>query len=132
MSLNRLFSDTIYQLMWDTKKSENILIPRPLRGPTLDTKNSKVGRRRYDLSFQNWNKMQQLWITTMSQNIQVKACIVYEDPFDVVVVVFVLERATKLRSYWDGATVLSDRLVPFWCKEYICLVSCLKTAMDCP
>ena len=35
----------------------------------------------------------------MSQNIQVKACIVYEDPFDVVVVVFVLERATKLRSY---------------------------------
>ena len=35
----------------------------------------------------------------MSQNIQVKACIVYEDPFDVVVVVmFVLERATKLRS----------------------------------
>ena len=32
-------------------------------------------------------------------NIQVKACIVYEDPFDVVVVVFVLERATKLRSY---------------------------------
>ena len=39
MSLNRLFSDTIYQLMWDTKKSENILIPRPRRGPTLDTKN---------------------------------------------------------------------------------------------
>ena len=37
MSLNRLFSDTIYQLMWDTKKSENILIPRPRRGPTLDT-----------------------------------------------------------------------------------------------
>ena len=39
MSLNRLFSDTIYmyQLMWDTKKSENILVPRPRRGPTLDT-----------------------------------------------------------------------------------------------
>ena len=37
MSLNRLFSDTIYQLMWDTKKSEHILIPRPRRGPTLDT-----------------------------------------------------------------------------------------------
>ena len=53
MSLNRLFSDTIYQLMWDTKKIENILITRPRRGPTLDTKNSKVGRRRYDLSFQN-------------------------------------------------------------------------------
>ena len=53
MSLNRLFSDTIYQLMWDTKKSKNILIPRPRRGPTLDTKNSKVGRRRYDLLFQN-------------------------------------------------------------------------------
>ena len=86
MSLNRLFSDTIYQLMWDTKKSENILIPRPRRGPTLDT----------NKFFQNWNKMQQLWMTTMSQNIQVKACIVYEDPFDVVVVVFVLERATKL------------------------------------
>ena len=69
----------------------------------------------------------------MSQNIQVKACIVYEDPFDVVVVVvFVLERATKLRSYLDGATALSDRLVPFWCKDYICLVSCLKTTMDCP
>ena len=34
----------------------------------------------------------------MSQNIQVKACIVYEDPFDVVVVVFVLERATKLHK----------------------------------
>ena len=49
----------------------------------------------------------------MSQNIQVKACIVYEDPFDVVVVVFVLERATKLRPYLDGATTLSDRLVPF-------------------
>ena len=26
ISLNRLFSDTIYQLMWDTKKSENILM----------------------------------------------------------------------------------------------------------
>ena len=26
MCLNRLFSDTIYQLMWDTKKSENILM----------------------------------------------------------------------------------------------------------
>ena len=26
MSLNRLFSDTIYQLMWETKKSENILM----------------------------------------------------------------------------------------------------------
>ena len=26
MLLNRLFSDTIYQLMWDTKKSENILM----------------------------------------------------------------------------------------------------------
>ena len=38
MSLNRLFSDTIYQLMWDTKKSEKILIPRPRRGPTLDIK----------------------------------------------------------------------------------------------
>ena len=37
MSLNRLFSYTIYQLMWDTKKSENLLIPRPRRGPTLDT-----------------------------------------------------------------------------------------------
>ena len=37
MSLNRLFSDTIYQLMWDTKKSENILIPLPRRGPTLNT-----------------------------------------------------------------------------------------------
>ena len=40
MSLNRLFSDTIYQLMWDTKKSENILIPRPRRGPNLDTNKS--------------------------------------------------------------------------------------------
>ena len=68
----------------------------------------------------------------MSQNIKVKACIVYEDPFDVVIVVFVLKRATKLRSYWDGATALSDRLVHFWCKEYICLASCLKTATDCP
>ena len=28
---------------------------------------------------------------------------VYKDPF-AVVVVFVLERPTKLRSYWDGAT----------------------------
>ena len=37
MSLNRLFSDTIYQLTWDTKKSENILIPQPRRGPTLET-----------------------------------------------------------------------------------------------
>ena len=26
MSLNRLFTGTIYQLMWDTKKSENILM----------------------------------------------------------------------------------------------------------
>ena len=26
MSLKRLFSDTIYQLMWDTKKSENIMM----------------------------------------------------------------------------------------------------------
>ena len=26
MSLNRLFSDSIYQLMWDTKKSENIMM----------------------------------------------------------------------------------------------------------
>ena len=42
MSLNRLFSDTIYQLMWNTKKSENILIPRPRGGPTLDTNKFKV------------------------------------------------------------------------------------------
>ena len=46
---------------------------------------------------------------------------VYEEPFDVVVG-FVLERPTKLRSYWDGATAFSDRLVSFWCKEYVCVL----------
>ena len=35
----------------------------------------------------------------MSQNIQIKACIVYEGPFDVVVVVFVLERAILRRGH---------------------------------
>ena len=49
--------------------------------------------------FKTETKYNNYEFTTMSQNIQVKACIVYEDPFDVVVVVFVLERATKLRSY---------------------------------
>ena len=46
----------------------------------------------------------------------------YKNPF-YVIVVFVLERPTKLRSYWDGATALSDRLVPFSCKEYY--LSCI-------
>ena len=44
-----------------------------------------------------------------------------EDPFDAVVV-FVLERPTKLMSYLDGDTALSDRLVPKRSKEYICVL----------
>ena len=51
ISLIHLFSDTIYQLMWDTKKSENILMCRPLSlGLAVDPSSisicTKVGRRR--------------------------------------------------------------------------------------
>ena len=54
---------------------------------------------------------------------------VYKDPFDVVVV-FVSERPNN----WDGATALSDRLVPFDFKNIVS-VSCIlpiKRPMACP
>ena len=34
ISLNRSFSDTVFQLMWDTKKSENILMYMYVRCPS--------------------------------------------------------------------------------------------------
>ena len=89
MLLNRLFSDTIYQLMWDTKRVKIywcvFVVPRPRRGPALDTNmykgwTQKVGYMYYDLSFQKWaQKMKQNAITMNNNNeskyIQVKACI---------------------------------------------------------
>ena len=57
ISLDRSFSDTIFQLMWDTKKSENILMCVRCRGSALDTnmyygRTQKVGYMYYDLSSQ--------------------------------------------------------------------------------
>ena len=61
ISLNRSFSDTIFQLMWDTKKSENILMC--VRSPSTPPwtrpryqyvlgRTQKVGYMYYDISFQ--------------------------------------------------------------------------------
>ena len=50
ISLNRSFSDTIFQLMWDTKKSENIDVCPLSLDPAVDPPSipicTKVGRRR--------------------------------------------------------------------------------------
>ena len=61
ISLNRSFSDTIFLLMWDTKKVKIYrcvsVVPRSRRGPALDTnmyygRTQKVGDMYNDISFQ--------------------------------------------------------------------------------
>ena len=89
MLLNRLFSDTIYQLMWDTKKSENILMC--VRCPSAPLwsrpryqyvqRSDAEGRLHVLRPFVSkmGTKMKQNAITmnnnNESKNIQVKACI---------------------------------------------------------
>ena len=85
MSLNRLFSDIIFQLMWDPKKSENILMcvccpsappwTRPryqyvlrsdAEGTTFRLKNEHKKLKQNAITMNNNNE---------SENFQVKACI---------------------------------------------------------
>ena len=102
MSLYRLFSGTIYQLMCDTKRSENILmcVRYPTTLPWTRPQYKYKPRSNTEgtiFRFQNEHKkLKQNAIArnnnNESKNIHIKTL------FDVVVV-FVLERSTKLRSY---------------------------------
>ena len=124
MSLNRLFSDTIYQLMWARKRYWCVsVVPRPCRGPAFytnirsDTKGTTFHftNERKKLKRKCNNYEYQQWV----QSIQVKAWVFR--PFWCCCCACV-RTSHQAKSYWDGATALSDSLVPFWCKEYICVL----------
>ena len=107
------------------------VVPRPRCGPALDTnmykgRTQNVGYMYYDLSFQKWaQKMKQNAITmnnnNESKNIQVKACIL--GPFwCCCCCVCVRTSHLQAKVILRRANALPDRLVPFWCKEYICVL----------